>query len=55
MDERHGGGLAYCHVATGNYNVRTGGVHGDLGLFTSRESLGEDLTAERVEGDVLRR
>ena len=35
----------YCHVATGNYNVRTGGVYGDLGLFTSRESFGEDLTA----------
>jgi polyphosphate kinase len=35
----------YCHLATGNYNVRTGGVYGDLGLFTSRESFGEDLTA----------
>ena len=35
----------YCHVATGNYNARTGGVYGDLGLFTSRESFGEDLTA----------
>src|SRR5262249_18830423 len=34
----------YCHVATGNYNVRTGGVDADLGLFTSRESFGEDLT-----------
>ena len=35
----------YCHVATGNYNVRTGGVYEDLGLFTSRESFGEDFTA----------
>jgi polyphosphate kinase len=35
----------YCHVATGNYNVRTGGVYGDLGLFTSRDSFGQDLTA----------
>ena len=35
----------YCHLATGNYNVRTAGVYGDLGLFTSRESLGEDVTA----------
>jgi polyphosphate kinase len=35
----------YCHVATGNYNVRTGGIYGDLGLFTCRESFGEDLTA----------
>jgi len=34
----------YCHVATGNYNVRTGGIYGDLGLFTCRESFGEDLT-----------
>ena len=34
----------YCHLATGNYNVRTGGVYEDLGLFTSRESFGEDLT-----------
>jgi polyphosphate kinase len=34
----------YCHLATGNYNVRTGGVYGDLGLFTCRETFGEDLT-----------
>ena len=34
----------YCHLATGNYNVRTAGVYGDLGYFTSRESFGEDLT-----------
>jgi len=34
----------YCHLSTGNYNVRTGGLYGDLGLFTSRESFGEDLT-----------
>jgi len=34
----------YCHLATGNYNVRTGGLYGDVGLFTSRESFGEDLT-----------
>jgi polyphosphate kinase len=35
----------YCHLATGNYNVRTGGVYGDLGLFTCRDAFGEDLTA----------
>jgi polyphosphate kinase len=35
----------YCHVATGNYNAGTGGVYGDLGLFTARDSFGEDLTA----------
>jgi len=34
----------YCHLATGNYNVRTGGIYGDLGLFTCRESFGEDVT-----------
>jgi polyphosphate kinase len=34
----------YCHLATGNYNVRTGGIYSDLGLFTSRDSFGEDLT-----------
>ena len=34
----------YCHLATGNYNVRTGGVYSDIGLFTCRESFGEDLT-----------
>jgi polyphosphate kinase len=34
----------YCHLATGNYNVRTGAVYGDVGLFTSRETFGEDLT-----------
>ena len=35
----------YCHLATGNYNVRTAGVYTDLGLFTCRESFGQDLTA----------
>src|SRR6185503_6575029 len=34
----------YCHLATGNYNVRTGNLYTDLGLFTARESFGEDLT-----------
>jgi polyphosphate kinase len=34
----------YCHLATGNYNVRTGGLYSDLGLLTCRESFGEDLT-----------
>jgi polyphosphate kinase len=34
----------YCHLATGNYNVRTGGLYADLGLFTCREGFGEDLT-----------
>jgi polyphosphate kinase len=34
----------YCHLATGNYNVRTAGIYGDLGIFTCRETFGEDLT-----------
>ena len=34
----------YCHLSTGNYNVRTSTVYGDLGLFTCRETFGEDLT-----------
>ena len=34
----------YCHLATGNYNVNTGGIYGDFGLFTCRESFGDDLT-----------
>ena len=34
----------YCHLATGNYNVRTGAIYGDLGLFTCRDTFGEDLT-----------
>ncbi len=34
----------YCHLATGNYNIRTSNVYCDLGLFTCRESVGEDLT-----------
>ena len=34
----------YCHLATGNYNVRTSGIYSDIGLFTCRETFGEDLT-----------
>jgi polyphosphate kinase len=34
----------YCHLSTGNYNDRTAGIYSDLGIFTSRESFGEDLT-----------
>jgi polyphosphate kinase len=34
----------YVHLATGNYNVRTGGLYTDLGLFTCRESFGEDVS-----------
>ena len=34
----------YCHLSTGNYNVRTSAVYSDIGLFTCRETFGEDLT-----------
>src|SRR6266478_10182974 len=34
----------YCHLATGNYNVRTGAIYSDFSLFTCRESIGEDVT-----------
>jgi polyphosphate kinase len=34
----------YCHLSTGNYNDRTAGIYSDVGIFTSRESFGEDLT-----------
>jgi polyphosphate kinase len=34
----------YCHLATGNYNVRTASIYSDIGIFTCRESFGEDLT-----------
>jgi len=34
----------YCHLATGNYNIRTSTAYSDLGLFTCRETFGEDLT-----------
>jgi polyphosphate kinase len=34
----------YCHLATGNYNARTAGLYGDLGLFTCNPRFGEDLT-----------
>jgi polyphosphate kinase len=34
----------YCHLATGNYNARTAGIYSDFGLFTCRETFGQDLT-----------
>jgi polyphosphate kinase len=34
----------YCHLSTGNYNVRTSTIYSDLGLFTCRESFGADVT-----------
>jgi polyphosphate kinase len=34
----------YCHLATGNYNVRTAAIYSDIGIFTCRETFGQDLT-----------
>ena len=34
----------YVHVGTGNYNQRTAGTYADLGLFTCRPEIGEDVT-----------
>jgi len=34
----------YCHLSTGNYNVRTAAIYSDLGLFTCREDFAADLT-----------
>jgi polyphosphate kinase len=34
----------YCHVGTGNYNPKTARFYEDLGLLTSRVSVGEDLS-----------
>ena len=34
----------YVHMATGNYNAVTAHLYTDLGLFTSREEIGSDVT-----------
>jgi polyphosphate kinase len=35
----------YCHVGTGNYNPATARQYEDIGLFSARPELGEDLGA----------
>jgi len=35
----------YIHLGTGNYNSSTAKIYTDLGLFTARESFGEDASA----------
>lgn len=35
----------YVHLGTGNYNDSTAKLYTDLGMFTARESYGEDATA----------
>jgi polyphosphate kinase len=34
----------YAHIGTGNYNSKTAKVYTDVGLFTSNEAIGADLT-----------
>ena len=34
----------YCHIGTGNYNPKTARLYEDLGLLTTDEKVGEDLT-----------
>jgi polyphosphate kinase len=34
----------YAHIGSGNYNSQTARVYTDLGLFTSNEAIGADLT-----------
>ncbi len=35
----------YVHLGTGNYNDATAKLYSDIGLFTCKESIGEDATA----------
>ncbi len=41
--EGEGGLRCYAHVATGNYNPETAKLYTDLGLFTSREDVADDV------------
>src|SRR4051812_20615682 len=34
----------YCHIGTGNYNPKTARLYEDLGLLTTDQKIGEDLT-----------
>jgi polyphosphate kinase len=34
----------YCHIGTGNYNPKTARLYEDLGLLTTDDKVGEDLT-----------
>jgi polyphosphate kinase len=34
----------YCHIGTGNYNSKTACLYTDIGIFTCRNEIGNDLT-----------
>jgi polyphosphate kinase len=34
----------YCHISTGNYNIRTSRIYTDISYFTCNEEIGKDLT-----------
>jgi polyphosphate kinase len=42
--EEEGGLRRYCHVGTGNYNPKTARLYEDIGLLSSDDDLGADLT-----------
>ncbi|WP_256838126.1 RNA degradosome polyphosphate kinase [Ornithinimicrobium faecis] len=42
--EEKGALRRYCHIGTGNYNPKTARLYEDLGLLTTDETIGEDLT-----------
>ena len=42
--EENGEIRRYCHVGTGNYNPKTASLYEDLGLLTTDEEIGADLT-----------
>lgn len=39
-----GGTRRYVHLSTGNYNASTAKIYEDLGLFTAREDIGNDVS-----------
>jgi len=42
--QEKGGLRHYCHIGTGNYNPKTSRIYEDLGLLTSDEQVGKDVT-----------
>ncbi|MGI9018195.1 MAG: polyphosphate kinase 1 [Euzebya sp.] len=42
--EEHGRLRRYAHIGTGNYNPTTASIYEDVGVFTTRPEVGEDLS-----------